>query len=425
MALSSSGAYLFQPSIAEFVRTAYARIQLFGPMLSSVHLADARMATNLLLTDWAANRGVDLGHVDQIQIPLVPGTSTYVLPANTIDLLDVYLRTMSASATTTNLGNALTVLGPPGNPMIGTPYGDPILIDPGLGSLSCTAGSPKITLKWPQHQLLAGMPIFWGCPVSIGGLNISGMSVVDNVIDGNTLQFTAPTPALESQQNQGATPLFSTNIGSGTVDCIMPSHGLAVGSAFSVPIALTVGGLTLSGSYTVAAVINDYEFNFTPGVAASSIASLFENGGQVSVAPQATGVQFTDVPLFPLSRNDYAALSVKSTPGRPTSFWLDRIVPPTLTTFPVAPANSTYAIAAWRMREFQDAHMTMAESLDMRRAMWPAFVAGLTAHLAEIYKPEQWAAKVQAAEAAWLRAAASDKERVTTHIVPQLQGYFR
>ncbi len=280
MAQSSSGTFAFQPSIAEFVRLAFARIGVFAPALTIQHLADARMVANLILTEWGANRGLNLPQIDQLQIPLQPGVASYVLPRNTVDLVDVYLRTMSPSTTSQNLGAVITVLGPLGNPLVGTPFGDPLLVNPGSGALSCVVGSQTITLKWPAHQLSAGNPIFWGCPVSIGGLMLTGFSVVDSVIDANTVTFVAPIPALETQVNQGGTRLFSTNTGSGTVACIMPSHGLAPGGDVTLAIPLTIGGLTLTGPYTVASVINDYEFTFAPGGVASSTDSLFENGGQ-------------------------------------------------------------------------------------------------------------------------------------------------
>ena len=420
----SSGTFAFQPSISEIVRVAFARCGIFAPAITIAHVADARFALNMILSDWGNNRSVNLAQVDQVIIPLLPGVITHALPRNTVDLLDVYLRNFTPSTTTEDIGSAITALGPAGNPTIGTPWGDPVLSTPGSNTLSCTAGSQTITLRWPAHQLSEGSPIFWGCPVSVGGLAISGFSVVTKMIDANRVQFLAPTPALENQNNQGATRLFSTNAGSATIDCIQPGHGISVGDTVTVDISLDIGGVTLSGDYTAVSVVNDYEFTFTADTAASA-ASLFENGGQLNVAIQSAGVQFTDVPMFPLSRTDYSNLSVKATPGRPTSYWLDRIAPPVFTTYPVAPAGSYYAFVAYRMREFEDALPIGGQVPDAPRRMIPALVAALTAHVAEIYRPEAWVQKVQMAEAAWNRAMAADVERVELRIVPVFSGYWR
>lgn len=441
---TSSGTYNFQPSIAELVRVAFSRIQIYAPALTITHLVDARIAANLILSTWGGNLGVNLAQVDLVPLGLVPGVATYVLPNNTIDLLDVYIRTVTPNTTTVNIGGALTPLGPPGNPLVTQPYGDPLLISPGSGTLSCTAGNQYVTMNWPAHGLNMGDPIFWGCPVSIGGLTVSQLSFVSSVIDSNTLQFIAPMPALETQTNQGATPLFSTTSGQSTVTTILPGHGLSVGSIFPVPIGTTVGGLTLTGNYTVLAVNSAYEFTFNGGANATSTASVFENGGQLNVTSQVPGIVFTDVPMFPFSRTDWVSLTYKGAPGKPTSFWLDRVVPPRLTTYPVAPAPNSaveqtapgltnpgatstqfYGLLAYRMREFQDANPVGGQTLDTPRRMWSAFTSALTAALSEIYRPEAFAEKQAKAEADWMRAAAADAERVTTHIVPSLGSYFR
>ena len=54
---------------------------------------------NLLLADWA-NRGVNLWTLDSGTIPLIQGTATYNLPADTVDLLEHVIRTGSGNAST-------------------------------------------------------------------------------------------------------------------------------------------------------------------------------------------------------------------------------------------------------------------------------------------------------------------------------------
>lgn len=423
--MASSGTYGFQPSISDLLVQAYRRIQIFPPQITIEHLSSARMALNLLLSDWAANRGVNLAQVDKITIALTPGEETFLLPSNTIDLLDVYLRTFTANTdAAVDIGSTLTAIGPPGDPLV-TQNGEPTVLAPGAQVLSCTAGSQVITLTWTGHGLSAGDPIFWGCPISIGLLTISGLSVVSDVIDANTLQFLAPVPALITQTNQGGTPLFAVLVGATSVACILPNHGLAVGDSFEIPISTTVGGLVLEGTYTVATFVSSWQFTFVPGGTASASASVFENGGQLSVSSQSASTQFTDVPLYPFSRNDYAVLSVKATPGRPTSYWVNRIVPPEVVIYPVAQEGSYYGLIAYRMREIQDANPVGGQTIDLPRRMWPALTAQLTADLAEIWKPEVWEAKTAAALVAWDNAMRRDQERVGMFIRPDLGAFYR
>ena len=50
----------------------------------------ARMATNMMLARWS-NMGVNLWCVDLITTPLVQGTATYPVDANTVMILDAYI----------------------------------------------------------------------------------------------------------------------------------------------------------------------------------------------------------------------------------------------------------------------------------------------------------------------------------------------
>jgi len=63
---------------------------------SGYDLRTARRSLNLLLLDWA-NRGINLWTIEQGSIPLVAGTKTYDLPADTVDLLDHVVRTGSGT----------------------------------------------------------------------------------------------------------------------------------------------------------------------------------------------------------------------------------------------------------------------------------------------------------------------------------------
>jgi hypothetical protein len=423
--VATSNQYSFAPPISDLIVESFERLQIYSPAFTERHIISARRSANLILSGWA-NRGIDLFSVDTIAVPMVPGQLLYALPIETVNVLDAYIRTYTASTTKQALGSALTaVVDQNGAPIVSAPYGDPVVQQPGLGSLSCTAGSQLATLLWPAHGLSVGSPLIWGCPVTVGGLSLPPLSIVSNVADWQTLQFLLPSAALESAFGGGGTPLFFTTSGSSTVGCIQTGHGLTVGQSFTVPISTTVGGLTLLGTYTVASVQSSYQFSFAPGGAATATAVAFENGGQISVASQAAGVDATDVLVYPISRNDYAALPDKFAQGRPTSFWFDRIVPPVINVWPAPPPNSLYGFVAYRMREIQDANPSMGQTLDAPRRFLPVFAAELTAALAEKFAPAQWKEKRAAAAEAWMEAAMEDREKVTSRVAPDMSAYFR
>jgi len=56
----------------------------------------ARRSLNLLMMEWS-NRGINLWTVEEGSIPLVAGTATYDLPADTVDLMDQVIRTGSGT----------------------------------------------------------------------------------------------------------------------------------------------------------------------------------------------------------------------------------------------------------------------------------------------------------------------------------------
>lgn len=82
-------------------------------------------------------------------------------------------------------------------------------------------------------------------------------------------------------QNGGFPPEFTTVSTSARVTVKLENHGYQIGDDFEVPIATTVGGLTLSGIYSVVGVANSYQFIIAAPAAATSSASAYENGGDI------------------------------------------------------------------------------------------------------------------------------------------------
>lgn len=424
----TSGTWNFRPAISDLVVEAFSRIQIRGAQIDSTHVIDARRSSNLILQDWSGNRGLNLFAVgdEVLGVPLTPGIPTYQMPPYLVNIFDAYLRTYQPDTTYATLGNQLTpMLTGGGVPMV-TGAGEPVVLGPGSGTLSTVAGSPEIIMNWPAHGLIVGAPIFWLTPVSIATMLLTGFSVVDEVIDSNTVQFLGPQPAPATSTGQGAPPLFSTLSGFPMIDVILPNHGQTVGSQFTTQVQWTGGGLVIpAGSYPVTAVLSSYEFQFEPSLGnATSTASVFENLGQIGATSQTPQNQWSDVYLWPLSRTEYAQLPNKLSPGRPTQYWFDRTISPSLTMWPVPPTGSWYAFIAYRMRQIQDANPISGQVLDIPNRALQAFTAELTAALAEKYKPEQWIAKVAAAKMAWSDFALSDVEYVSSYLSPSMDGYY-
>jgi hypothetical protein len=93
--MATSGTTSFDLDLTELVEEAFERCG--AELRSGYDLKTARRSLNLLFADWA-NRGVNLWTVTQASIPLVPGTATYNLPTDTVDLLEHVIRTSAGNA---------------------------------------------------------------------------------------------------------------------------------------------------------------------------------------------------------------------------------------------------------------------------------------------------------------------------------------
>jgi hypothetical protein len=92
--MTTSGTTAFNMDFAEIAEEAWERAG--REMRSGYDLRTARRSMNLLTIEWQ-NRGLNMWTFEQGLQVLTPGTATYTLPADTIDLLDHVIRTGSGT----------------------------------------------------------------------------------------------------------------------------------------------------------------------------------------------------------------------------------------------------------------------------------------------------------------------------------------
>lgn len=95
--MAISGTTSFNLDLSEIVEEAFERAG--SELRTGYDLRTARRSLNLLFADWA-NRGVNMWTFEQGSIPLVPGTATYDLPTDTVDLLEHVIRTGAGNVST-------------------------------------------------------------------------------------------------------------------------------------------------------------------------------------------------------------------------------------------------------------------------------------------------------------------------------------
>ena len=95
--MATSGTTSFNLDFTEIAEEAWERAG--RAMRSGYDLSTARRSMNLMLIEWQ-NKGLNMWTIDEGTMPLVQGTATYVLPADTIDLLEHVIRTGTGSSQT-------------------------------------------------------------------------------------------------------------------------------------------------------------------------------------------------------------------------------------------------------------------------------------------------------------------------------------
>lgn len=132
----------------------------------------------------------------------------------------------------------------------------------------------------------------------------------------------------------------------------------------------------------------------------------------------------TDRYITPISRTDYASYAAKFTAGPPTTYWFDRQISPTITTWPVVD-SSDYVLNYYACVQVQDAALTGGQTPDIPYLWNDAMVAGLAHRLARIYAPQLEAQRKADAMEAWTIAATQNVENTPVRLSPNLGRYFR
>jgi hypothetical protein len=97
--MATSGTTAFTLDLLEIVEEAFERCG--AEPRTGYDFRTARRSMNLLFADWA-NRGINLWTLDAGSVDLLPGVPTYLLPEDTIDVLDCVIRTNDGSVTSQN-----------------------------------------------------------------------------------------------------------------------------------------------------------------------------------------------------------------------------------------------------------------------------------------------------------------------------------
>jgi len=165
-------------------------------------------------------------------------------------------------------------------------------------NFSTTSGSNTVTVTDAGITSSVLDFVNYVTPVSVGGLILTGPYAIYTA-SGTTYTISASALATATVTSDGASYAFSTISGSSIISTTFNNHGYNVGDSFYVGVATTLGGLTLSGLYTVLTVPTTNTFTFSAAnTATSSAGPVSINSGNiqstfyVALGPQPTGSGF-------------------------------------------------------------------------------------------------------------------------------------
>ncbi len=137
-----------------------------------------------------------------------------------------------------------------------------------------------------------------------------------------------------------------------------------------------------------------------------------------------SGTTEIDRIMMPVSRSEYAAYSNKNAQGPPTVYWMDRLLSPTVTLYPV-PNGQQACLKYYRLRQNQDGVLANGQAMEIPIYWLEAFNLGLAYRLALSWAPDKAIALKPLADEAYQFAAAQNVETAQVYLTPMIGGYFR
>ena len=140
-------------------------------------------------------------------------------------------------------------------------------------NFSTTIGSNTVTVVDSNISAITTYTsIVLETPVSLGGIVLSGAYAIQNVISNTSYTILAATTAASTATNTGAVPAFTTAAQSYAVTVTLTGHGLVAGNTLNFLVSTTVGGVAISGNYSVQSVTDANNFVITASQSATSTA---------------------------------------------------------------------------------------------------------------------------------------------------------
>lgn len=165
---------------------------------------------------------------------------------------------------------------------------------------SATAGSDVITVYDANSQTTIYDVVVFTTQVSVGGIILFGAYAITLSQDLDQYQIEAQSIAPYTTDSGGTVAAFTTVLGLSLVNVNLAYHGLSVGSTYAINFPVSVGGISLSGFYSVTSVTDISNFSITATEVATSAETVEQNNGDANLlyyitpAPNISGEGYGD-----------------------------------------------------------------------------------------------------------------------------------
>lgn len=134
-----------------------------------------------------------------------------------------------------------------------------------------------------------------------------------------------------------------------------------------------------------------------------------------------SGTTQSDISISRISSSTYSSIPSKNTTGRPVQIWIQRLLTPQFTVWPVPDDSQTYTLIYWRMKRMDDMS-TGVNTADVPFRMLPALVSGLAYYLSMKVPGglERMPVLKQQYDEFWQMAADEDREKAPVRFVPRV-----
>ena len=185
-------------------------------------------------------------------------------------------------------------------------------------------------------------------------------------------------------------------------------------SIITKPTSATVTLTVPSGTFTSGETITGGTSGASTTISASP--SLVDTQATIDILSGVVRRSGSDLSVTRISRDDYLSIATKTTAGRPTQFYVNRQITPTVQVWP-EPENSTDIFIYDRLVRIDDAD-TAVDTVQVPFRFYPCLAAGLAYYIALKKSPERVQLLKGLYEEEFIRAAEEDRDKASLNLVP-------